>query len=281
MRLWGWYDLSDPTVVTTQIKPEPTRDFDLQEESKFGSPGRADPPLDSGASSVSNPLGTRPSGEHEAVAQIIANQKSWIVRLYARIRFLILRQTFLQEIGQYLPREGRILDLGCGFGLFSLYFAIDAPTRDLTGVDLDSERIEAATQCAARLGVENVHYTASDVLDWQGTEPFDAIFMLDLIHHLPREQVAGFLERVAQLIVPGGVLLLKDVSNRPYYKMLFTLLLDWMMVGAEPIHYWDPSELCALVEDLGFSVKRHTINDFLPYPHILYVCTRAGDPVAN
>jgi len=247
----------------------------LQEESKFDSADPAQHSADSASHSASNALGTEASGERAAVSRIIANQKSWIVRLYARIRFLILRQTFLQEIGQYLPREGRILDLGCGFGLFSLYFALDAPTRDLTGVDLDSERIEAATQCAARLGVDNVHYTASNVLDWRGTEPFDAVFMLDLIHHLPKEQVAGFLERVAQLIAPDGVLLLKDVSNRPYYKMIFTLLLDRMMVGSEPIHYWDPAELCALVEGLGFSVKRHTINDFLPYPHILYVCTRA------
>lgn len=250
----------------------------MQEESRSGSTAEAGQPRDSVAHPVSNSLGTRPSGERAAVSQIIANQKSWIVRLYARIRFLILRQTFLQEIGQYLPRDGRVLDLGCGFGLFSLYFAMDAPTRHLTGVDLDSERIAAASECAARLGVDNVHYTASNVLDWQGTEPFDAIFMLDLIHHLPKEQVAGFLARVSQLIAPGGVLLLKDVSNRPYYKMLFTLLLDRIMVGAEPIHYWDPAELCALVEDLGFSVKRHTINDFLPYPHILYVCSRAEAP---
>ncbi len=235
-----------------------------------------DPPAHSRADS----LGTRPGGERVAVARIIANQKSFIVRLYARIRFLILRQTFLQEIGQYLPREGRILDLGCGFGLFSLYFAMDAPTRHLTGVDLDSERIEAARQCASQLGVENVRYSVSNALDWKVTGPFDAIFMLDLIHHLPKHQVAGFLERVAQQVAPGGVLLLKEVSNRPYYKKVFTLLLDRLMVGMEPIHYWDPAELCALVESLGFSVKRHTINDLLPYPHILYVCSRRSTPGA-
>ena len=30
---------------------------------------------------------------------------------------------FLEEIEQYLPDHGTILDLGCGFGLFSLYIA--------------------------------------------------------------------------------------------------------------------------------------------------------------
>ena len=256
--------------------PHPIRDFDLQEQTKSDATAKDGLEQDAPRAAAT---GTIAGGERPAVARIIANQNSFIVRLYARIRFLILRQTFLQEIGQYLPRNGRILDLGCGFGLFSLYFALDAPTRKITGVDLDADRIEAATQCAARLGVTNVHYTHSNVLDWkasgEGAAQFDAIFMLDLIHHLPKHEVADFLARVSQLVAPGGVLLLKDVSNKPYYKKLFTLTLDRLMVGSEPIHYWDPAELSALVEGLGFSVKRHTINDILPYPHILYVCSRA------
>jgi 2-polyprenyl-3-methyl-5-hydroxy-6-metoxy-1,4-benzoquinol methylase len=214
--------------------------------------------------------------ERSIVSRIVANQENLIVRLYARIRFVILRQQFLQEIGQYLPREGRILDLGCGFGLFSLYFALDGPGRRLTGVDLSARRIEWARQCAERLGVTNVSYTASNVLAWEENAQFDAVFMLDLIHHLPRNEVEGFLRQVTSLIAPGGILILKDVSNRPFYKRWFTLALDRLMVGMEPIHYWDPSELSSLIEGLGFRVKRHTMNDFLPYPHILYLCTLDG-----
>ena len=211
--------------------------------------------------------------ERSIVERIIANQESLIVRWYARVRFVIMRQQFLQAIGQYLSRDGRILDLGCGFGLFSLYFGLDAPGRALVGIDQSEKRIEWARRCAERLGVTNVRYIASNVLDWKVSERFDAIFMLDLIHHLPKSEVAGFLERVTQLISPGGILILKDVSNRPFYKRWFTLALDRMMVGSEPIHYWDPQELSQLIEGLGFRVKRHTMNDFLPYPHILYLCT--------
>jgi 2-polyprenyl-3-methyl-5-hydroxy-6-metoxy-1,4-benzoquinol methylase len=213
--------------------------------------------------------------EREAVARIIANQENLIIRLYARIRFLILRQTFLREIGQYMPRNGRILDLGCGFGLFSLYFALQMPSREITGVDLNAKRIAGASKCAERMQVANVHYSASNALEWEAQGQFDAIYMLDLIHHLPRAEVANFLERVSGLLAPGGLLLLKDVSSRPFYKRWFTLALDRLMVGMEPIHYWDPDELVEVVENLGFEVRRHTINDILPYPHILYICSRA------
>lgn len=255
-----------PSSWRTQTRDEPRPD--LQDEPTF----RA-----SQSAANSSATGTTPGGERPAVKRIIANQKSFIVRLYARIRFLIMRQTFLQEIGQYLPRDGRILDLGCGFGLFSLYFAMDAPNRDLTGVDLDAGRIDAARLCADKLAVTNVNYTSSNALEWEGTGQFDAIFMLDLIHHLPKQEVSNFLERVAGLVTPGGTLLLKEVSDRPTYKRLFTLALDRLMVGMEPIHYWDPDELSALVTALGFTVKRHTINDILPYPHILYVCSKQSE----
>ena len=210
--------------------------------------------------------------ERSIVERIIANQENFVVRTYARIRFVILRQQFLRVIGQFLPRDGRILDLGCGFGLFSLYFGLDAPGRMITGVDLSTRRVEWARRCADRLGVTNVSYAASNALDWKGKAEFDAVFMLDLIHHLPKNEVANFLNRVTRLIAPGGTLIVKDVSNRPAYKRWFTLALDRLMVGMEPIHYWDPEELTRLIEALGFEVERRKMNDILPYPHILYVC---------
>ncbi len=76
---------------------------------------------------------------------------------------------------------------------------------------------------------------------------------------------------------PDGILLVKDVADRPRYKMLFTLLLDRLMVGFEPIRYWPPHELTDLLTTLGFDVVRHRMTDFLPYPHILYVAHLRAD----
>jgi 2-polyprenyl-3-methyl-5-hydroxy-6-metoxy-1,4-benzoquinol methylase len=198
-------------------------------------------------------------------------------RLYSRIRFSILRQNFLEEIGQYLPRRGRILDLGSGFGLFSLYFALCEPERELIGVERSRERVALARASAQTLSLANVRYDCCDVLDWKGDGPFDAVYLLDLVHHLPVAEVAGFLEAVCAQLRPGGTLILKEVADRPHAKRLFALLLDRLMVGREPIRYWPPAELSALLENLGFDVKRHRMNDIFPFPHILYVC-RAHEP---
>ena len=61
------------------------------------------------------------------IPSIIRAYDDPVVRAYCWGRFWILRQRFLDEIGQYLPAQGRVLDLGCGFGLFSLYYAATRP----------------------------------------------------------------------------------------------------------------------------------------------------------
>ena len=111
------------------------------------------------------------------------------------------------------------------------------------GVDRDARRIEHARTSADRLALKNVAYHAKDALLWNSDEAYDAVYILDLVHHLPREEVWGFLVRVRQLLRPGGVLLLKEVEDRPRWKMAFTWILDRLMVGREPIHYWPAGEL--------------------------------------
>src|SRR5437867_11616775 len=72
------------------------------------------------------------------VRKIIGAYDDPVVRAYCWARFWILRQRFLDEIGQYLPAEGPVLDLGCGFGLFSLYYAATGPRRLLRGIDVNA-----------------------------------------------------------------------------------------------------------------------------------------------
>ncbi len=209
----------------------------------------------------------------DPIEDVIGAFDSLVIRLYSRGRFTILRKIFLEEIGQYLPKRGKVLDLGCGFGFFSLYFAAREPGREMFGVDINERRIADANEAARRLGLSNARYEVADAAQWEATEDFDAAYLLDLLHHLPQDEVAPFLRRLRARLRPGGTLIVKEVEDRPRWKAWFTLLLDRLMVGwSEPIRYWPPAEMIVLLESLGFDVKKHRMRDWLPYPHILYVC---------
>lgn len=210
----------------------------------------------------------------ESVLRVIRAYDDWIVRGYCWGRFWILRQRFLDEIGQYLPARGRVLDLGCGFGLFSLYYASVLPEVRLQGLDRNPRRIAMAQTAARRLGLANVRYDVGDVMDFRGGEGFDAVYMLDIVHHIPVEAVRPLLEQVAKVLPPDGMLVIKDVDRTPAYKRWFTLALDKIMDPTTPVHYWEAGELTALLSDIGFGVRRHLMVDILPYPHVLYICRR-------
>ena len=99
-----------------------------------------------------------------AKLRVIRGYDSAIIRAYCSSRFGIRHQRFLDEIGQYLPSGGRVLDLSCGFSLLSLYYANVLPNLYQDGLDRNSRRIATACRAAERLGVHNVTYNQGDVM---------------------------------------------------------------------------------------------------------------------
>ena len=198
-----------------------------------------------------------------------------VIRLYCQLRFGILRQRFLDEIGQYLPPSGPVLDIGCGFGLFSLYYAATGPGRFVRGIDVNGRRIRLARRAAARLGLDNVSYAEGDAREFKGDGELAAAYMLDIVHHVPPDTVAPLLAALRRSFAPGGRLLVKDVDSRPRAKRWFTWALDKALAPAAPVHYWAAEDLTRALEAAGFRVHRHLMVDVLPYPHVLYIAEAA------
>jgi cyclopropane fatty-acyl-phospholipid synthase-like methyltransferase len=210
---------------------------------------------------------------HSAIVRrIIRAYDDPVVRAYCWVRFGILRQRFLDEIGQYLPDDGVVLDIGCGFGLFSLYYAATGPRRLLRGVDLNPRRLDQARRAATRLGLPNVGYELGDARDFKGDAEVSAAYMLDIVHHVPAPSVAPLLRALRRSLPVGGRLLVKDVDTRPAPKRWFTWILDRAMAPTAPVHYWSAPALTDALVEAGFAVRRHLMVDVLPYPHVLYIC---------
>jgi 2-polyprenyl-3-methyl-5-hydroxy-6-metoxy-1,4-benzoquinol methylase len=196
-------------------------------------------------------------------------------RVYSRIRFSILRPKLLSVMDLLLPDAGRILDVGCGFGLFAAYFGQTQPRREIIGIDPNTRRIATAERVARTIGLKNHRFIAGDVRDASLQGPFDAVYMLDVMHHIPAEAQRGVLERIYDMLVPGGVLLLKDITTEPHYQLVFTELLDRVMVGwNEPLAYRHHRAWGELLNDIGFRTRMVRVPDVLPYPHIVISATK-------
>lgn len=196
-------------------------------------------------------------------------------KIYVWIRLLIIRSPIIDVISSEFPKEGRVLDLGCGIGIFTLKFAKDFEKLVVKGIDINAQRIAEANAAALKQRLNNISFGSEDLRKHQVNEPFDVIYMIDFLHHLPRKMVPDFLKSISGALTPNGKIIIKEIRSRPYFKVLFTRLLDKLMAPQDEPYYWPEDEIKEIFQNLGFSVKVQVLPDILPFPHVLYVASRS------
>lgn len=207
--------------------------------------------------------------------RIIKAYDSRVVRAYSVVRFQIINLNMLHILSLCLRGKKRVLEVGCGFGLFGCYFAARDPRVQWHGLDLSAGRIDMARSAAARLGLANVQFSVADAREALEFEDdnYDAVVMMDLIHHIPDPSKKQLLDAVLARLAPGGVLIIKDVTRRPRWKMAFTWLLDVAVTRGFDMWYWSPAQFRNAIDE-RFEMEAYPIHDWLPYPHIVYVFSR-------
>lgn len=220
----------------------------------------------------------RPYDYHRFLSNIVDVYDSTIIRAYCKARFKIININILQMLGLCLRGKRRVLDIGCGFGLFGCYFSSMYPEMSYTGYDLNEGRVDQANRAAKKLGLQNVDFKIGDARDLEIGDEFDAILMVDLLHHIDDPAKARLLEACRAHLAADGRLIVKDVTTHPFFKIAFTWALDVVMTHSFDMWYWGEKRF---YETLGLHFNRvemYPIVDWLPYPHIIYLCENVNVP---
>ena len=99
--------------------------------------------------------------------------------------------------GAHLEANRRALEIGCGTGLFTSYFAETG--AHITAVDISPELLEKARE--RKLAADKVTYVEGRFEDLATDEGYDAIIGSSVLHHLEVEQS---LQVMFRLLTPGG-----------------------------------------------------------------------------
>ena len=189
-------------------------------------------------------------------------------RAYAWARWAICPFSRVEPL---VPREGPILDLGCGAGLFAHYLALRGPARRVWGMDQDHGRIAVARRLSA--GVSNLAFTCGD-LRRTVLPPARAITLIDVLHHLagPHHQ-SELLRACYQALAPGGLLLVKEIADRPRWKFAWNYLHDSLLSPGR-LCFRGQRSMLHLLTGAGFLARCLPLPSPGPYPHVLYLATR-------
>jgi len=175
-------------------------------------------------------------------------------------------------VESYVPKRGRVLDFGCGYGMLSNFLALKSPDRRVLGIDLNRERVEVAKRSSK--GHPEVSFQLGDVRDFQGI-PFDAVVMTDVLHHISDDKVRELLRIIRSCLSDDGILVVLDVDRFPLRKFYTTYLIDRLLNLTRSLHYRSRTLLMHLLGQSGFQVHRVLPADRgLPLSDVIYLCNQ-------
>lgn len=120
-----------------------------------------------------------------------------------------------------------ILDLGCGWGSFTLWAAAHFPQARLWAVSNSRPQGDFIRNRAVALGLGRVEVATADMNDFSPGRAFDRIVSIEMFEHL--RNWPAFLHRLAGWLKPGGKIFLHVFSHRRFaYLFETTGPADWL-----------------------------------------------------
>jgi 2-polyprenyl-3-methyl-5-hydroxy-6-metoxy-1,4-benzoquinol methylase len=202
-------------------------------------------------------------------------------RLTIQARLFFCEHSIMKVLDQYLPRQGLIVDLGCGYGVFSHLVSIACPDRIVLGIDVASHRIEVAKKSS--IPEKNVKFYAKDIRKAQFPQ-CDAIIMIDVLYMLPYQEQEQMIIRCYERLNNGGVLVIKDNARSPRWKYVYMYIEEMIktrlkIYGKETkksiLCHWDIKEFLMLLGKVGFNASMIPLKSYLPYPGVFYICHKS------
>ncbi|MBN1790947.1 MAG: 1-acyl-sn-glycerol-3-phosphate acyltransferase [Bacteroidales bacterium] len=134
--------------------------------------------------------------------------KGPVLEWYTRIKLSLENNYNL--INSFVPREAKIVDIGCGYGYLSYLLSFVSPKRKITGIDYDADKIDMANHCISKN--EHVNFFAADAIEF--SYDFADVFILsDVLHYMSHEKQEVLLEKCIRNLNPKGVIIVRDADR--------------------------------------------------------------------
>ena len=173
---------------------------------------------------------------------------------------LLIERAVLKELALSNPKESHLLDMGCGRGRISHFFAT-LTGGAVSGYNIDPNQIENAIDWAAECGMsDSLHFKVGDhhrPLEYE-SESFDGCFSFQAVWpFFKKNELDAHAREMHRVLKPG--------ARYACSEYLLTLYFDWENEEHVALHKlflptlaatqsMYPADVCAALERAGFEI---------------------------
>jgi 2-polyprenyl-3-methyl-5-hydroxy-6-metoxy-1,4-benzoquinol methylase len=159
-------------------------------------------------------------------------------------RAMFVNTDDLAEAVAALRPGPRILEIGSGDGIVAQKISERCPESTLLGIDVGVPPGAMFSGDPRRVSFRRV---PAEALIEEGVEPFDLVLIADVLHHVPLELRAGLVRTAGELLLPGGILVVKETCRvcSPGYPA--AVIADRHIGGESNVSFMTEPELERLI----------------------------------
>lgn len=159
-------------------------------------------------------------------------------------------QTLVEHIRKHVKESDTVLDFGCGTGTYSM--AIADKVQTIHAIDISEKMLAIARQRASSHDNNNIHCEHLEIFDSKlRLASYDVVLAFNILHL--QQDLDQVVERIKELLVPGGLLISKTVCVKGISSMVPLLMRPFSKLGLLP------HVTCMSFEQLQQAIQRHQL----------------------
>jgi SAM-dependent methyltransferase len=176
---------------------------------------------------------------------------------------------FDKGLASVAAQTGRIIDLGCGLGLFAFWLREHGCQQPFFGCDLAKWKVEAGMRAVHQLGLQNIELHHRDMAETPLLNA-SAVCAFDVLHYLSFERQGVLVRSMAAAARKGAVVLIRTgVRGLGWRSMItsveehWTRMTGWISGGEANFPFLE--DLVLAFEKEGCSVKAEPLWGRTPF----------------
>ncbi|MDE5678491.1 trifunctional MMPL family transporter/lysophospholipid acyltransferase/class I SAM-dependent methyltransferase [Phocaeicola sp.] len=182
--------------------------------------------------------------------------EEWYIRIKVRM------ENYYKLFDQLIPAQGRITDIGCGFGPLCYMLSQLSEKREITGIDYDEDKIAVAQH--GWLRTPRLQFVCANALEYPLPES-DVFILNDMLHYMSYEHQRTLLIRCMERLRPGGKLIVRDGNTANVRKHRLTRFTEILSTTIFRFNKTD-GQLCFASEEQIRSIaqEKHMQIEMIP-----------------